>query len=82
MDVYLGTNETHFERLENPPAYVPTRCRVGHQPIRLGEDSDGRPATLSVGAVARRSNRSREVDKVGAGDPPISLRLRGNGYAV
>ena len=26
MYVYYGTNEYNFERLENPPAYDPTKC--------------------------------------------------------
>ncbi len=26
MYVYYGTNEHNFDKLENPPAYEPTRC--------------------------------------------------------
>ncbi len=36
--VYYGTNEYNFEKLENPPAYEPTRCCKCKAIIRLGED--------------------------------------------
>jgi len=36
--VYYGTNEFNFEKLENPPAYQPTRCSTCDTIIRLGED--------------------------------------------
>lgn len=37
MYVYYGTNEYNFTKLENPPAYEPTRCMTCQQIIRLGE---------------------------------------------
>jgi hypothetical protein len=36
--VYYGTNEYNFEKLENPPAYQPTKCSGCDAVIRLGED--------------------------------------------
>ena len=39
MYVYLGTNEYNFEKLENPPRYVPTLCKKCGDAIRLGEDA-------------------------------------------
>jgi hypothetical protein len=36
--VYFGTNEYNFEKLENPPAYEPTRCSTCGVVIRLSED--------------------------------------------
>jgi hypothetical protein len=36
--VYYGTNEYNFERLENPPAYAPTKCARCGKVIKLGED--------------------------------------------
>ena len=36
--VYYGTNEYNFEKLENPPAYEPTKCSGCKAIIRLGED--------------------------------------------
>jgi len=36
--VYFGTNEYNFEKLENPPAFEPTRCAACGATIRLGED--------------------------------------------
>ena len=38
MYVWYGTNEYNFEKLENPPAYEPTRCASCGRVIRLGED--------------------------------------------
>lgn len=38
MYVYYGTNEYNFEKLENPPAYKPTKCAKCKKVIRLGED--------------------------------------------
>jgi hypothetical protein len=38
MYVYYGTNEYNFEKLANPPAYEPTKCRVCGRVIRLGTD--------------------------------------------
>jgi len=38
MYVYYGTNEYNFEKLENPPAYEPTRCGRCGRVIVLGED--------------------------------------------
>lgn len=35
--VYYGTNEYNFEKLENPPAYEPTRCSKCDVIIPLGE---------------------------------------------
>jgi hypothetical protein len=58
--VYFGTNEYNFERLENPPAVEPTRCRVCQKRIRLGEDSFGGRAGHDVcrsGGEAERSKR-------------------------
>jgi len=34
--VYYGTNEYNFEKLENPPAYLPTRCSKCGVVISLG----------------------------------------------
>ena len=36
--VYYGTNEYNFEKLENPPAYEPTRCAKCKRIIVLSED--------------------------------------------
>jgi hypothetical protein len=36
--VYYGTNEYNFVKLENPPAFEPTRCAKCKRAIRLGED--------------------------------------------
>lgn len=46
MYVWYGTNEYNFEKLENPPAYEPTRCRTCGKIIVLSEggyslDSEG-----------------------------------------
>ena len=38
MYVYYGTNEYNFEKLEDPPAYEPTRCAVCGKIIKLGDD--------------------------------------------
>jgi hypothetical protein len=38
MYVWYGTNEYNFVKLENPPAYEPTRCKKCNTVIRLGED--------------------------------------------
>jgi hypothetical protein len=57
--VDLGTNETHFERLENPPASKPTRCRVCHPRLRLGEDSDGKRADHDIGGSGGAAERSK-----------------------
>ena len=38
MYVWYGTNEYNFEKLENPPAYEPTRCTDCGSVISLGED--------------------------------------------
>ena len=38
MYVYFGTNEYNFEKLLNPPAYEPTRCRGCGRVIVLGEE--------------------------------------------
>ena len=37
MYVYYGTNEYNFEKLANPPAYEPTRCKQCGTVIHLGE---------------------------------------------
>lgn len=42
MYVYYGTNEYNFEKLENPPAYLPTRCAECGKIISLGYDSYSR----------------------------------------
>jgi hypothetical protein len=34
--VYYGTNEYNFEKLENPPAYLPTKCAKCGVMISLG----------------------------------------------
>lgn len=39
MYVYYGTNEFNFEKLENPPAYLPTKCAKCGVIISLGYDS-------------------------------------------
>ncbi len=39
MYVWYGTNEYNFVKLENPPAYEPTRCATCHRVIRLSEDA-------------------------------------------
>lgn len=38
MYVWYGTNEYNFVKLENPPAYEPTRCKKCNTVINLGED--------------------------------------------
>ena len=38
MYVWYGTNEYNFERLENPPAYEPTKCSKCGIVIKLGTD--------------------------------------------
>ncbi len=35
MYVYYGTNEYNFEKLDNPPAYEPTRCAICGRIIKL-----------------------------------------------
>lgn len=37
MVAYYGTNEYNFEKLENPPAYKPTKCMKCRKVIKLGE---------------------------------------------
>ena len=39
MYVHYGTNEYNFEKLENPPAYTPTRCSACGVVIVLSEDA-------------------------------------------
>ncbi|MCX8118623.1 MAG: hypothetical protein N3G78_11895 [Desulfobacterota bacterium] len=39
MYVYYGTNEYNFEKLENPPAYLPTRCAICGVIILLGYET-------------------------------------------
>ena len=38
MYVYYGTNDYNFEKLENPPAYEPTKCSRCGATIILAED--------------------------------------------
>jgi predicted nucleic-acid-binding Zn-ribbon protein len=38
MYVYYGTNEFNFQKLENPPAYLPTKCARCGAVISLGYD--------------------------------------------
>jgi hypothetical protein len=38
MYVYYGTNEFNFEKLKNPPAYLPTKCAKCGVMISLGYD--------------------------------------------
>lgn len=38
MYVWFGTNEYNFEKLENPPAYKPTKCAKCKKVIHLGEE--------------------------------------------
>lgn len=38
MYVYYGTNEYNFEKLKNPPAYLPTKCAKCGAMISLGYD--------------------------------------------
>ena len=38
MYVWYGTNEYNFEKLDNPPAYEPTRCAICGKVIKLGTD--------------------------------------------
>jgi hypothetical protein len=38
MYVWYATNEYNFEKLENPPAYDPTRCAECGKVIKLGTD--------------------------------------------
>jgi hypothetical protein len=38
MYVFYGTNEFNFEKLENPPAYFPTKCARCGVVISLGYD--------------------------------------------
>ncbi len=40
--VYYGTNEYNFEKLENPPAYLPTKCSKCGAIISLGYDGYSR----------------------------------------
>jgi len=44
MYVYYGTNEYNFEKLENPPAYEPTKCIKCDAIIKLGEDGYSKKA--------------------------------------
>ena len=39
MYAYYGTNEFNFQKLENPPAYLPTKCAGCRIIISLGYDS-------------------------------------------
>lgn len=39
MYVWYGTNEYNFEKLENPPAYEPTRCAKCGKVIVLSRDA-------------------------------------------
>ncbi len=39
MYVWYGTNEYNFEKLQDPPAYEPTRCSRCKAVINLGEDA-------------------------------------------
>ena len=36
--VWFGTNEYNFEKLENPPAFEPTKCAACHRVIHLGAE--------------------------------------------
>ena len=38
MYVWAATNDFNFVKLENPPAYEPTRCKKCQEVIHLGED--------------------------------------------
>jgi DNA-directed RNA polymerase subunit RPC12/RpoP len=38
MYVWFGTNEYNFEKLENPPAYAPTKCVKCKKVIHLGTE--------------------------------------------
>ena len=38
MYVWYGTNEHNFEKLQNPPAYEPTKCAKCGVVIRLGKE--------------------------------------------
>ncbi|MEW6684837.1 MAG: hypothetical protein AB1393_01340 [Candidatus Edwardsbacteria bacterium] len=40
MEIYVwyGTNEYNFEKLENPPAYEPTKCAKCQTIIHLGTE--------------------------------------------
>jgi DNA-directed RNA polymerase subunit RPC12/RpoP len=38
MYVYYGTNEFNFQKLENPPTYLPTKCARCGAVISLGYD--------------------------------------------
>ena len=42
MYVSYGTNEYNFEKLENPPAYKPTRCSSCNEVIVLSDDAYSR----------------------------------------
>jgi hypothetical protein len=66
--VYYGTNEYNFEKLENPPAYEPTKCSQCGAVIVLSEggysqSKDGyRCATCAgsdIAQIMRQLNRSR-----------------------
>ena len=39
MYVWYGTNEYNFEKLDNPPAYKPTRCAICGRIVKLGTDN-------------------------------------------
>jgi len=42
MYVYYGTNDYNFTKLQDPPAYKPTKCKGCGAVIRLGEDGYSR----------------------------------------
>jgi hypothetical protein len=82
MSIWVRTRPISSGWRIRPPMILPGAVSVTSTFVLEKKTTGGRPATLSLGAVARQSDRSREADKAGAGDPPHSLRLRGNGHAV
>lgn len=58
--VWYGTNEYNFEKLENPPAFKPTKCATCKKVIRLGEDG----YTISRKRYLCEKCASRELAKV------------------
>jgi|GEM_PF-275346 len=64
MYVYYGTNEYNFEKLENPPAFEPTRCAECGKVIDLGNDgyfqAEGKYYCESCGSKRMRRSLRRD----------------------
>ena len=66
MYVYFGTNEYNFEKLENPPAYEPTRCTRCRAIIKLGTDShtvSGRQYWCEECGAKEMGKRAKSIKK-------------------